>query len=205
MSFGDYLSSERKLSEMYSLSRTTVRLALQDLEQKGFISSIHGKGSLVIYNGSDLFDALKIEDFSNKEEYLNNEINTAVVGYNIVDNNFSSIFDCDKLIEFSQIIYINNVPSIYEKTYIPYLNMSLSDAEDKIKSLKEDVGIILNNYSSTILDKFEADCLESQENASCIYLCRKSFNKNSELLFLSELKLRIDKFTISSVKVIKKN
>ena len=44
---GDLMPSERELSERYGLSRTTVRLALQELEQLGMVVRQHGRGTFV--------------------------------------------------------------------------------------------------------------------------------------------------------------
>ena len=44
---GDYLPSERDLSERYGLSRTTVRLALQELERLGLVVRQRGRGTMV--------------------------------------------------------------------------------------------------------------------------------------------------------------
>lgn len=43
---GDYLPSERDLSERYGLSRTTVRLALQELERLGLVVRQRGRGTM---------------------------------------------------------------------------------------------------------------------------------------------------------------
>ena len=45
---GTLLPSERELCQTHGISRTTVRQALQDLSQKGFIRAIHGKGTVVV-------------------------------------------------------------------------------------------------------------------------------------------------------------
>ena len=44
---GDLLPSERELSERYGLSRTTVRLALRELEDLGMVLRQHGRGTFV--------------------------------------------------------------------------------------------------------------------------------------------------------------
>ena len=45
---GTLLPSERELCLAHGISRSTVRQALQDLNQKGYIRSIHGKGTVVV-------------------------------------------------------------------------------------------------------------------------------------------------------------
>ena len=45
---GTLLPSERELCQTHGISRTTVRQALQDLSQKGYSRSIHGKGTVVV-------------------------------------------------------------------------------------------------------------------------------------------------------------
>ncbi|MDO9613316.1 MAG: GntR family transcriptional regulator, partial [Bacteroidota bacterium] len=44
---GDYLPSENELCTNFSITRTTVRKALDNLLKEGYIEKQHGKGSLV--------------------------------------------------------------------------------------------------------------------------------------------------------------
>lgn len=47
---GEALPSEHQLCETYQLARTTIRNAMQQLEEQGWITRIHGKGSFVTTN-----------------------------------------------------------------------------------------------------------------------------------------------------------
>ena len=44
---GDRLPSEAELSEQFDVNRLTVRRALNELNQRGLIETVHGKGSFV--------------------------------------------------------------------------------------------------------------------------------------------------------------
>lgn len=47
MSPNDKLPTEKEICEEYSVSRTTVRLTMNELENRGYIYRIQGKGSFV--------------------------------------------------------------------------------------------------------------------------------------------------------------
>ncbi len=45
----DRMLSERKICDEYGVSRTTVRLAMAELEHMGYIYKRHGKGTLFLH------------------------------------------------------------------------------------------------------------------------------------------------------------
>ena len=45
--FGEAIPSERKLAETYGINRMTVRSAINNLENQGYIVKVHGKGNFV--------------------------------------------------------------------------------------------------------------------------------------------------------------
>ena len=47
------LPSEHQLTEMYDCSRNTVRRAVAELAEQGYVQSVHGKGVLVLYRKSE--------------------------------------------------------------------------------------------------------------------------------------------------------
>lgn len=50
---GDKLPTDSDFCEMYGVSRITVRRALTELEQEGYIERIQGKGSYLRFKGLD--------------------------------------------------------------------------------------------------------------------------------------------------------
>jgi len=64
---GDYLPSENELCSRYSITRTTVRKAMDELLKEGFIEKQHGKGSRVCERRKSL-GLLAVKGFSEAVE-----------------------------------------------------------------------------------------------------------------------------------------
>jgi GntR family transcriptional regulator/GntR family frlABCD operon transcriptional regulator len=69
---GSLLPSENELCETYSITRTTARKALEELQKEGFIERIHGKGSVVKERRNSL-GLLNVKGFS---EAVGNNVET---------------------------------------------------------------------------------------------------------------------------------
>ena len=64
---GDKLPSERKMTDMFHLSRTSVREALRSLEMMGIVEKRHGEGNYIVDNAENsMIDVLSIMLIMNK-------------------------------------------------------------------------------------------------------------------------------------------
>lgn len=62
----DRMLSERKICDEYGVSRTTVRLAMAELEHMGYIYKRHGKGTFVAalsQNSQNLMESYSFTDY----------------------------------------------------------------------------------------------------------------------------------------------
>ena len=81
MSAGDALPSERQLSERYGLSRTTVRLALDNLERMGLVVREHGRGTFVADPAKDAADLSLCYSFTEEMRRLGRRPSTRVISF----------------------------------------------------------------------------------------------------------------------------
>jgi DNA-binding GntR family transcriptional regulator len=133
---GDYLPSENDLCIQYSITRTTVRKAMDELQKDGFIEKQHGKGSLVRERRKSL-GLLTVKGFS---EAVENNFQTVFLQKPIVakwsneivlpveKSDFSA--DC---IFFERLRLVDDLPVMIEKNWLPgrilpnFLNMEFTD------------------------------------------------------------------------------
>ena len=59
-SIGTYLPYEKQLSKQYGVSLSTVRKALSELEQRGFVKTLNGKGTIVIEPDNTIIHQLSL-------------------------------------------------------------------------------------------------------------------------------------------------
>lgn len=68
-----YLPSEGELSELFNVSRATIREAIRTLEVRGFLRRIHGKGIMVIDNGVNVMTR-SMQDMFDRETLTLDEV-----------------------------------------------------------------------------------------------------------------------------------
>jgi Transcriptional regulators len=212
MEVGDLLPSERKLTEIYDVSRTTVRLALDNLETRGYISRQHGKGSFVVDYHKTLINLSDMYSFTEQMKAIGQTPNTKLISYSIVNSTelLNNIFKNNetKFIKLVRLRSSDNIPMLYEESYIPYSKFNQITEEDIdkrslydifLEDYNEVVKLAQEEFSAGIASQEEAKQLEIKEHSAVLKIYRTTINIKNEVIEYTESKARPDKFSYRTV------
>lgn len=208
MSPNDRMLSERKICEEYGVSRTTVRLAMADLEYMGYIYKIHGKGTFVAALNQKSQNLMDSYSFTDQMKSQGKVPSTKVLSFNIIESSIFfaeklSISPGDKIIKIVRLRLADNQPMILERTYLPFKEFSgLSKEMVGSKPLYE---IFKENYSESIKvadEEFSAGIVSDKEakflnvpvNSACFKISRTTFNEYNRIIEFTLSVARSDKF-----------
>lgn len=132
--FGSMIPSERELAEQNSLSRATIRQAIEQLIDEGYLKKSQGKGTYVIKNAREdlqinfkgMTELLKDAGFKPFNTIIASE--KCKAGYKL-----SQIFQIDENEDLFRIIRLrggNEQPISIEDTYVPYRLVPQIDSID---------------------------------------------------------------------------
>lgn len=118
------IPSEREICEQYSVSRTTVREVLKDLEREGYLVRKQGKGTFVKYPAVEQ-KLTKFYSFSEEIRAMNLKASTQIVSFEIIpaDGHTTqrlSIREDDSVYAISRLRLAGDHVFAYERSYIPY-------------------------------------------------------------------------------------
>ena len=120
----DQILSEREICEIYNVSRTTVRQAMDELEKEGYIYKVHGKGTFVSSKRMNQ-DLISFYSFTEEMKKVGKVPTSEVTGFEVVQagDKISNIFKIDSeelLYRVSRIRKADEVHMMYETTYLPF-------------------------------------------------------------------------------------
>jgi len=132
--FGDTLLSEAKFQEIYDISRTTIRQAINELVNEGYLKRARGKGTVVIFEKVNenlnkiisLSDEMKMKGISFNTKYckISLEKSSKVISKNLM------ITDAEEIYKLVRLRYVKNSPFVYTVTYLnKILDLSLNSEE----------------------------------------------------------------------------
>ncbi len=204
----DLLPSERELAEIYGVSRTTVRLAMQELENLGFIYKKHGKGTFVSSISDSILNLTGSYSFTEQMLALGKEPKTIILDFLVVDSNkyFSEnlgIHKGSKIIKVKRLRLADGEPMMLERTYLPFqkfesltsemleqkpmYDLFLDEYGQRIKSAEEE-------FYASLVNLKDAGHLKISEGSAILKLIRKTLNQDNEVIEYTLSVARADQF-----------
>lgn len=206
------LPSERQLLIKYGISRNTIRLALQNLEERGLIYRLHGKGTFVASVVLDQPNIGGMYSFSEelkragqKASTQNRSLELVIPNQHIIEQ--LNLTEDEQVYELVRIRLANNQPRIFSKSYLParlFPDLKITDLQDQqlygvFKQKYNQIGVMaFEDVQAVSLSKQEGQYLDEKAGLPCLKIFRKTINeKNIPIEFTISL-ARGDKFIYRS-------
>lgn len=205
---GDALPSERELTQRYGVSRTTVRLALNELERMGLIVRRHGKGTFVAENKNEITDLSGTYSFTEQMKELGRVPLTTILEFEVVEatKNIAAHLGLrigDGAISMKRLRSADGVPMMVEYTWVPSSAMpGLTRADLERKSLyglmEEDYQIKIHvaneEFCASVADRADAELLGIKEGAPVLSLERTTYMDRNVIVEYTLSIARADQF-----------
>lgn len=208
MSPNDKLFSERELTQVYGVSRITVRLALQELEKRGLVYKKHGKGTYVSESSEVAVDLAQAYSFTEQMRRLGKVPQTTILSFEQVKaTDFIAqhlqLNPGEEVFEVERLRLADGLAMMLERTYVPSLLFPDLTAEKLKKKplyeiFAEDYGHSIRLaeeefYASIALDN-EAKVLGIPSNSPVLHLLRKTYNDKNRMIEFTFSIARADQF-----------
>lgn len=115
---GDKLLSEAQFQKSFQVSRITVRKAIDELVEEGYLTRLQGKGTFVKHQNQGIQKSLSLTQVClDQEKKLTSDV--LAVKETIVPADFIPLFNSDKSIMIERLRKVDGVAIMLEKNYLP--------------------------------------------------------------------------------------
>ncbi len=205
---GDLLPSERELSDRYGLSRTTVRLALQELERLGLVIRQHGRGTFVADRSAQTTNLSQAYSFSEQMRSMGREPSTTILEFSVIeaDKNLAEHMGTrigERLYKIKRLRSADDMPMMVERSYLPvrkFMTLKRPMLEKKAlydiveQDFREKIGVAEEEFFASIARPADAHLLDISEGAPVLDLIRTTYNTSNEIVEYTLSVARADQF-----------
>lgn len=205
---GDLLPSERELSERYGLSRTTVRLALKELETLGLISRKHGKGTFVSDISRETTNLMGSYSFTEQMRNMGRTPRTVILDFEVREATKSvaerlGVRLGDRVYRMKRLRLADDVPMMVERTYMPvgeFVSLTLEDVSAKPlydiieQDYHEKIRAAEEEFYASIARNGDAMALGIPEGAPVLKLIRSTYSDKNMVIEYTHSVARADQF-----------
>lgn len=202
---GAPLPTESEMEMMYQVSRTTIRTAINELQNEGYIIKQQGRGTFVASNSYEDCQAT-LQSFTQDIAKSGDRLHTILISRELIipDEKLQAEMQCGDrpVLRLQRVRYVNDIPSVFTISYLPaevYEKLSW-ESEDfscvSLYSIMEQAGIELD-YGEEVVEVCGASLLEASllQIDAGYPMCnnrRKAFNRQGRLMEYSSTLTRGD-------------
>lgn len=188
------LPPERDLSELYGLSRFTIRKALAKLEAIGIVKAKLGSGYFVNTSvmGTPLIYNSITENSFDEMSYKKIKLNKTLPDQH--DKQIFSISDDDYIWHIRRLRLIHNKVIQIEEAKIPvrlFPEMNEQIIENSIQkhalAIGLDIDSYLTSYQAISVSREDSELLDCKKNTAAMNITNRGFLKNGELFIVSNI------------------
>lgn len=205
---GDQLPTESEISEMYGISRVTIRRAIKDLVEDGILYRIRGKGTFITGDKfkNELFEVGGFSEFSVDKRHRSRVLSTSIVPAN---DHFASILEADpddSLLRLERLLYVEEEPLFIDVSYYPCkkfpdFEQYIGESVSTYKVLKEKYHTIPESNERIIdvvfAQKDEAELLKVDVGATLYKIEKTVYDSTDKPIHISILHLPTSRVKLS--------
>ncbi|AIM24554.1 GntR family transcriptional regulator [Melissococcus plutonius] len=202
------LLSEREISKKYGVSRMTVRLALNELEQMGYVYKQHGKGTFVSDLKGNISDISQAYSFTEQMRDLGKVPQTEVLEFNRIESSSLvsqqlNLSSKETVFKLKRLRMADDIPLMIEDTYLPAkrffaLNETMIKQKPLYDLFAEDfdqkIRLADEEFYASIANQETAEHLRIREGALILNFVRTTYNTQNEVIEFTTSSARADQF-----------
>ena len=200
--------SEREICLKYDVSRTTVRAALNELEEMGYIFKRHGKGTFVSGLWKEMQNLSDAYSFTEQMKQMGKVPHTKVVSLEeLAANQFVAkhlgVEEGERVYKMKRLRSAEDMKMMYETTFIPaYLFPDLTISKLESMPLYElfprlynqDIKYADEEFYASVLQEKESEKLGLPAGSACLRIRRTTYSQENKIIEYTLSVARGDQF-----------